>query len=365
MKYNEFRRATRSVKVGDLQIGGSSPITVQSMTNTDPHDMRATLAQVIALAEAGCDIVRLSVPDTESADVIAKVKAEGVRIPIVADIHYNFRVAIAAVEAGADKIRINPGNIGSPAGVAEIVRACRERKIPIRIGVNSGSLDKDILEKYSSPTAEALAESAIRQANMLTEMDFQDIVLSIKSSDPMTMIRANRLVAARVDFPLHLGVTEAGAGASAVIKSSVGVGSLLSEGIGDTVRISLTDDPCREIEAANELLRALGLTDKRRMEIVSCPTCGRTKIDLLSLHSRFTAAAKEAGIDELDVKVALMGCGVNGPGEAKEADIGIAGGVGEALLFKRGEIICKIPESEIIPRLIDEIRALRPEYSPK
>ncbi|MBQ8880486.1 MAG: flavodoxin-dependent (E)-4-hydroxy-3-methylbut-2-enyl-diphosphate synthase [Clostridia bacterium] len=359
MKYNEYRRATRAVRVGDVLIGGNSPITVQSMTNTDPHDTRATIDQIIALADAGCDIVRLSIPDSESAAAITEAKAQGVRIPLVADIHYSYKVAIAAVEAGADKIRINPGNIGSATGVSEIVRACRERGIPIRIGVNSGSLDKDILEKYKAPTAEALAESAIREADMLSEMDFHDIVLSIKSSDPMTMIRANRLVASRTDYPLHLGVTEAGAGTQAIIKSSVGVGSLLSEGIGDTLRISLTDDPCREIEAAESLLRALELTDKRKMEIISCPTCGRTKIDLISLHKSFQSAAIDAGIDKNDIKVALMGCGVNGPGEAREADIGIAGGSGEALLFKRGEIICKIPESQIIPRLIDEIRAMQ------
>ena len=361
MKYNEFRRTARKVKVGGVIVGGTSPISVQSMTNTDPHDISATLGQVRALERCGCDIVRLTVPDKESADVISAIKREDVKIPIVADIHYSHKVAIAAVNAGADKIRINPGNIGSRNGIFELVKACSERNVPIRIGVNSGSLDKDLLDKYDSPCAEALADSAIRQAEMLEEMDFHDIILSVKSSDPLTMIQANRIVADKTDYPLHLGVTEAGAGNSAIIKSSVGVGSLLSEGIGDTVRISLTDDPCREIEAANALLQALGLTDKRQMEIISCPTCGRTKIDLFSLHSRFEAAAKAAGIDRLDIKVALMGCGVNGPGEAREADVGIAGGVGDAILFKRGEIVSKVREEEIIDRLILEILKMQDE----
>lgn len=349
------RRKSRAVVVGGLQIGGGAPITIQSMTNTDTRDLEATYRQVVALEEAGCEIVRLTAPDIESVATFRALRERGVKIPLVADIHFDYKIALAAAEAGVSKIRINPGNIGSKEKVSEVVRACRERKIPIRIGVNSGSLEPRILEKYGAPTAEALAESALGHAAILEELDFWDTIISVKSSDVQTMIMANRILAERTSYPLHLGVTEAGARTRAIVKSSIGVGALLSEGIGDTVRISLTDDPCEEIHAAREILSVLGLTDKQGMDIVSCPTCGRTKIDLCSLVWRFEKEAKAQGLDKKNVKVALMGCAVNGPGEAREADIGIAGGRGEALLFKKGEIIKKIPEGDIIRVLLSEI----------
>ena len=276
----------------------------------------------------------------------------------MADIHFDYKIALAAVKAGVDKIRINPGNIGSNDKLLEVVKACREYSVPIRIGVNSGSLETHILKKYGSPTAEALAESALYHASLLREWDFEDIIISVKSSDPMTMIRANRILAERTDYPLHLGVTEAGARERAIIKSSIGVGALLSEGIGDTLRVSLTDDPVAEVRAARAILDTLSLSETRGMDIISCPTCGRTKIDLISLLSEFERRAEEEGLDRKNIKVALMGCAVNGPGEAREADIGIAGGRGEALLFKKGEIICKIDEADVIDRLIAEIKAM-------
>ena len=352
------RRKSREVVLGDIKIGGASPITVQSMTNTDTHDIESTYKQVMALCEAGCDIVRLTAPDIESVETFRALRSRGVVLPLVADIHFDYKIAIAAAEAGVSKIRINPGNIGSREKVGEVVRACKERKIPIRIGVNSGSLEPRLLEKYGAPTAEALAESAIYHASILEDLDFFDTVISVKSSDVSTMIEANRILAEKTDYPLHLGVTEAGARTRAIVKSSIGVGTLLAEGIGDTVRISLTDDPCEEVFAAREMLSVLALTDNRGMDIVSCPTCGRTKIDLCSLVEKFECEVKARGLDRKNIKVALMGCAVNGPGEAREADIGIAGGKGEALLFKKGEIIRKIPEGDIIDVLISEISAL-------
>ena len=352
------RRKSRAVKVGDITVGGSSPISIQSMTNTDPHDAESTLRQVEALALAGCDIVRLTAPDIESIETFRTLRKRGVTIPLVADIHFDYKIAIAAAEAGVSKIRINPGNIGSKEKCREVVKACKERGIPIRIGVNSGSLEPRLLEKYGSPTAEALAESALYHASILEELDFYDTVISVKSSGVREMIEANRILAHRTDYPLHLGVTEAGASTKAIIKSSIGVGTLLAEGIGDTVRISLTDDPVSEVAAARDILSVLSLTDKQEMDIVSCPTCGRTKIDLVSLVREFEAAARREGLDKKNIKVALMGCAVNGPGEAREADVGIAGGKGEALLFKKGKIIRKIPESEIISTLIKECMEL-------
>lgn len=352
------RRKSRSVQVGELIIGGGSPITIQSMTNTDTHDREATYRQIIDLEKAGCDIVRITAPDIESVDTFRALRARGIKIPLVADIHFDYKIAVAAAEAGVSKIRINPGNIGSRDKVSEVVKACRERNVPIRIGVNSGSLEKEILRKYGSPTAEALAESAMNHARILEELDFYNTIISVKSSDVRTMIEANRILAQKTDYPLHLGVTEAGARTGAIIKSSIGVGTLLAEGIGDTVRISLTDDPCEEISAAMGILSVLGLTDKRGMDIISCPTCGRTKINLCELLEKFEARIKSFGLDKKNVKVALMGCAVNGPGEAREADIGIAGGVGEAILFKKGEIIRKIPESDIIDVLVSEISKL-------
>ena len=358
MKYNDIRRQSREVCVGNVKIGGSSPISIQSMTNTDTHDIEATYRQVLRLEEAGCDIVRITAPDFESVETFRALKVRGVRIPLVADIHFDYKIALAVAEAGVDKIRINPGNIGDRERIRQVANACRERNIPIRIGVNSGSLEKHILVKYGSPTAEALAESAIYHADLLREMDFEDILISVKSSDVRTMICANRILAERTDYPLHLGVTEAGARTRAIVKSSVGVGTLLAEGIGDTVRISLTDDPVEEIGAARAILDALDLSRERGMDIVSCPTCGRTKIDLIGLLSDFESRVRQEDLDRKSIKVALMGCVVNGPGEAREADIGIAGGRGEALLFKKGEIIRKIDENRLIDELIDEIRKM-------
>ena len=352
------RRRSRGVAVGGIKVGGGAPISIQSMTNTDTRDIEATYRQVCALRDAGCDIVRLTAPDMESTRTFSALRARGIEIPLVADIHFDYKIDIASAEAGASKIRINPGNIGSKDKVKEVVRACRERQIPIRIGVNSGSLEPRLLDKYGAPTAEALAESAMYHASILEELDFYDTVISVKSSDVQTMIEANRILAERTEYPLHLGVTEAGARTRAIVKSSIGVGTLLAEGIGDTVRISLTDDPCEEISAAREILSALKLTDKQGMDIVSCPTCGRTKIDLLGLLSEFECRIKECGLDKKRIKVALMGCAVNGPGEAREADIGVAGGVGEALLFKKGKIIKKIAEADIIDVLISEISAM-------
>jgi len=358
MNYNLLRRKTNPVKVGKIGIGGEYPVSIQSMTNTDTHDIKSCFEQISALEKAGCDIVRLTAPDLESIKSFRELKRLGVSLPLVADIHFDYKIAIAAIEAGADKIRINPGNIGSKDKIREVVKAATERRVPIRIGVNSGSLEKAILEKYASPTAEALAESALYHASFLEELDFHDIVISVKASDTFSMIRANRILAEKTSYPLHLGVTEAGSGIRAVTKSSIGIGALLSEGIGDTVRVSLTDKPEEEIVAAREILSAIGIYDKPCMDIVSCPTCGRTKIDLIKICREFEDAAKREGLLDKPLKVALMGCVVNGPGEAREADIGIAGGKGEGLLFKNGEIIRKIKEDELVSELIREIKLM-------
>ena len=358
MKYNEIRRSARRVRVGNVAIGGNAPIAVQSMTNTDTHDFAATLAQVKALKAAGCDIVRLTVPDMEAAEVMYRLKTADVGLPLVADIHYDYRVAVRCAELGVDKIRINPGNIGGEDRVRAVVEACKAHRVPIRIGVNGGSLEKHILEKHGAPTAKALAESAFYHIGLLEKYDFTDTVVSIKASDVPTMIAANRLVAARCDYPIHLGVTEAGGKRRGSIKSAIGVGALLTDGIGDTVRVSLTADPTEEIGAARDILAALGIEGQSGMNIVSCPTCGRTKIDLIDLVARFERAAGEAGLLDRPIRVALMGCPVNGPGEAREADIGICGGVGEALLIKKGETIEKISENEVIARLIEEIKKM-------
>ena len=356
MKYNEYRRKTREISVGGEKIGGNSPVSIQSMTNTDTHDVEKTYRQIMALEAAGCDIVRLAVSDVEAARSFSAIKRLGVSIPLVADIHFDYKIALAAIEAGADKIRINPGNIGKREKTEAVVRACRERGLPIRIGVNSGSLERSILEKYGAPTAEALAESALYHVSILEDMDFFDIAISVKASDTKTMIEANRIIAERTDYPIHLGVTEAGSGNRALIKSSIGIGTLLSEGIGDTVRVSLTDDPVKEISAARDILRAIGVVGG--MDIVSCPTCGRTKIDLIRLAAEFEARAAAEGLLEKDIKVALMGCAVNGPGEAREADIGIAGGIREGLLFKKGTVIRKINEECLVDELIREIKLM-------
>ena len=358
MLYNEYRRKSKEIKVGDLRMGGTAPISVQSMTNTDTHDVNATYSQIMRLAEAGCDIVRLAVPDVEAAGTFRELKRMGVTLPLVADIHFDYKIALAAAEAGADKIRINPGNIGSRERISEVVKACRYYGLPIRIGVNSGSLEKHILEKYGSPTAEALAESALYHASLLEELDFTDIAISVKASNVRGMLSANRILAEKTPYPLHLGVTEAGARTGAIVKSSIGIGTLLSEGIGDTVRVSLTDIPEREVKIAKYILESLGISEKRGMDIVSCPTCGRTKIDLIPLVEAFERRAEEEGLLSKNIKVALMGCVVNGPGEAREADIGIAGGVGEGLLFKKGQTVRKIKEENLVEELISEIKKM-------
>ena len=358
MDYNSIRRKSREIKVGGVGIGGKNSISVQSMTNTDSHNKEATLSQVIRLADAGCDIVRLAIPDIEAADTIRYIKKSGVKIPLVADIHFDYRIALAALEAGVDKIRINPGNIGSRDRTEAVVKACRERGVPIRIGVNSGSLEADLLKKHGGPTPEALAESALSHSRILEELDFFDTAISVKASNVPSMLRANRILASACDYPLHLGVTEAGARTRAIVKSSIGIGALLSEGIGDTVRVSLTDDPVNEISAAREILNSLEISKSRGMDIVSCPTCGRTKIALIDMLADFENKAEKEGLLSLDIKVALMGCVVNGPGEARAADIGVAGGKGEAVLIRKGEIIEKISEGDIVARLIQEIKKI-------
>lgn len=359
MKYNDIRRKSREVKIGKLAIGGTNPIAIQSMTNTDTLDADATVKQVRALQNAGCDIVRISVPTMKAADTILKIKESGITVPIVADIHFDYKIALRCAELGFDKIRINPGNIGDDDRVKAVCDACRAKQIPIRIGVNSGSLEKHILEKYGAPNAEALCESALYHASLLEKFDFEDTVISIKASTVSEMIAANRMLAEKCPYPLHLGVTEAGRGNRGMIKSAVGIGSLLCDGIGDTLRVSLTDDPVEEIDAAKQILRAIGVEGQCGLDIVSCPTCSRTKIDLISLVKRFEKAVKEAGLEDVPVKVALMGCIVNGPGEAREADIGIAGEVGKAVLIRHGEVVEKISEDAIIERLLQEIRILK------
>lgn len=359
MIYNAIRRKTKKTAIGNTVIGGDTPIAIQSMTNTDTHDKQATLRQIRALEQAGCSIVRITVPDTEAADTIPFLKEAGVTIPIVADIHFDYRVALRCAEVGVDKIRINPGNIGDAERVRAVCKACRERSIPIRIGVNSGSLEKEILARFGSPTPDALCESALYHMRLLEQADFEDIVISIKASNPYHMIQANRLLAERCRYPLHLGVTEAGSREMGSLKSAVGIGSLLCDGIGDTIRVSLTDDPTEEIDAAKKILRAVGVSGQSGMDIVSCPTCGRTKIDLISLVAEFERRAKEERLTDLPVKVAIMGCVVNGPGEAKEADVGIAGGKGEAVLIKKGTVVGKIAESDIVSALLTEVKKFR------
>ena len=361
MIYNQIRRKTREITVGGVKIGGESKIAIQSMTNTDTKDATATLEQIKRLASAGCDIVRITVPDEEAAETVRFIKESGIRTPVVADIHFDYRAALKSAEYGVDKIRINPGNIGDEERVKAVVDACKARNIPIRIGVNSGSVEKHILAKYGSPTPEALCESALYHASILEKYDFYDTAISIKSSDVSTMIAANRLVAERCDYPIHIGVTEAGDEKRGTIKSAIGIGSLLCDGIGDTLRVSLTADPVNEVGAAKALLNALNIEGQCGMNIVSCPTCGRTKIDLISLSARFSEAIAAEKLDDLPITVALMGCIVNGPGEAHEADLGIAGGRGEALLFAHGQPLGKIKESEIIPTLISEIKKIKEE----
>ena len=329
------------------------------MTNTDTVDKDATLAQTVKLHSAGCDIIRIAIPTLEAADTIAYIKERCPDIPLVADIHFDYKIALRAVECGVDKIRINPGNIGDESRVAQVARACYAKNIPIRIGVNSGSLEKELLKKYGSPTPQALFESARGHIELLNRFDFDDIVISVKSSVVKNAVDACKYVSAHCDYPIHLGVTEAGSSRMGIIKNAEAIATLVHFGIGDTVRISLTEDPVAEVYAAKDILRSLGCDGHGGMDIISCPTCGRTKIDLCSLVNEFENAAKAEGLCDIPIKVALMGCVVNGPGEAREADIGIAGGKGEALLFKKGEIIRKIDEGDIVSSLV---RYIKDEY---
>lgn len=347
-----MKTVTKALSVGGLPIGGGAPVTVQSMLNVPASDTAGNVRQAKELAAAGCQIIRVAVPDMESVRLVTAIKG-AVDIPLVADIHFDYRLALASVEAGADKIRINPGNIGSDEKVAMVAKACGEKGVPIRIGVNSGSLEREVLRKYGHPTPEALVESGLYHASLLERQGFSSIVLSFKSSDVPSMIAAYRLAAQRCDYPLHLGVTEAGTYHMGLLKSAIGIGGLLVDGIGDTFRVSLTDNPLREVEAAKDILKAIGLG--RGPVIVSCPTCGRTAIDLISLAHQVEDALKDC---TKDIKVAVMGCVVNGPGEAREADVGIAGGKDSAVLFKKGEVIGKMRQEEILPALLKAIDEL-------
>ncbi len=345
-----YRDNTKTVRIGDRVIGGGNPILIQSMTNTPTEDVEATVAQIHRLEQAGCEIIRCTVPNSDAAAAISRIKKE-ISIPLVADIHFDYKMAIAAMENGADKIRINPGNIGGKARIEEVVRCARERQVPIRVGVNSGSLEKELVAKYGGVTAEGLVESALDKVGMVEDCGYDQIVISIKSSDVLMCIRAHEILAEKSNYPLHVGITEAGTLMSGNIKSAVGLGVILYQGIGDTIRVSLTGDPVEEIKSARQILRTLGLR-KGGIDVVSCPTCGRTKIDLIGLANRVETLVQNY---PLNIKVAVMGCAVNGPGEAREADIGIAGGVGEGLLIKRGEIIRKVPESELLDALRQEL----------
>ena len=344
------REETKVIKIGDRVIGGGNPILIQSMTNTRTEDVKATVAQIQKLTEAGCEIIRCTVPTLEAAQAIREIKKQ-ITIPLVADIHFDYKMAIAAIENGADKIRINPGNIGGRDKVAAVVEAAREKNIPIRVGVNSGSLEKELVEKYHGVTAQGIVESAMDKVHMIEELDYHNLVISIKSSDVLMCVKAHELLAKQAMYPLHVGITESGTLFSGNIKSSIGLGLILHQGIGDTIRVSLTGDPVEEIKSAKLILRTLGLRTGG-IEVVSCPTCGRTKIDLIGLANQVETLV--AGYP-LDIKVAVMGCGVNGPGEAKEADIGIAGGVGEGLLIKKGEIVRKVPEEQLLSVLKEEL----------
>jgi len=357
MEYNAIRNKTKKIKVGNIYIGGDSPVTVQSMTNTDTSDFESTYAQVKALEDAGCEIIRLAVPRAEDAKTLYKLKDAGIKAPLVADIHFDYKIALECVSAGVDKIRINPGNIGSGDRIRAVADACKTNGIPIRIGVNGGSLEKEVLAKYGAPTAEALAESALYNIRLLEKYDFDAIAVSVKSSDVLSMIRANEIISASADYPLHLGVTEAGTTHMGMLKAASALGALMSRGIGDTVRISLTAPPIEEVSAARDILEAIGVR-KPKIRIVSCPTCGRTKIDLIALAKEFERRAPYEISTDQPITVAIMGCAVNGPGEAREADIGIAGGVGEAVIFEHGEIVGKGSEEKIIDMLIERINEM-------
>ncbi len=345
-----YREHTKVVQIGNKKIGGGNPIMIQSMTNTRTEDVKATVEQIKRLEAAGCDIVRATVPTMEAARAMKEIKKE-IGIPLVADIHFDYKMAIAAMENGADKIRINPGNIGSRENVEAVVKVAKERNIPIRVGVNSGSLEKNLVEKYGGVTAEGIVESALDKVKLIEDIGYDNLVISIKSSDVLMCVRAHEILAQKTNYPLHVGITESGTIISGNIKSSIGLGLILNQGIGDTIRVSLTGDPVEEIKSAKIILRTLGLR-KGGIEIVSCPTCGRTKIDLIGLANQVENMVADI---PLDLKVAVMGCAVNGPGEAKEADIGIAGGIGEGLLIKKGEIVKKVPEEQLLSVLREEL----------
>ncbi len=350
MNETVIRKQTREITIGNKAIGGKNPILIQSMTNTRTENIKGTIAQIQRLTAAGCEIIRCAVPTMEAAEALAEIK-KGITIPLVADIHFDYRLAIASMEHGADKIRINPGNIGSGERIRAVIDVAKERNIPIRIGVNSGSLEKELVEKYHGVTAEGIVESALDKVHMVENLGYDNLVISIKSSDVLMCVRAHELIAERTDYPLHVGITESGTITSGNIKSALGLGLILSQGIGDTIRVSLTGDPLEEIKSAKIILRTLGLR-KCGIEVVSCPTCGRTQIDLISLANQVENMVSDI---PLDLKVAVMGCVVNGPGEAREADIGIAGGIGEGLIIKHGEIIKKVKEEELLLALRDEL----------
>lgn len=345
-----LREQTREVAIGNRKIGGKNPILIQSMTNTKTEDVKATVEQIHRLEKAGCEIIRCTVPTLEAAEAIKEIKKQ-ISIPLVADIHFDYRMAIAAMENGADKIRINPGNIGSRERLQAVVETAKARNIPIRVGVNSGSLEKDLVEKYHGVTAEGIVESALDKVHMIEDMDYQNLVISIKSSDVLMCVKAHELLADKTLYPLHVGITEAGTITSGNIKSAIGLGLILNQGIGNTIRVSLTGDPVEEIKSAKLILRTLQLR-KGGVEVVSCPTCGRTQIDLIKLANQVETMVEDY---PLDIKVAVMGCVVNGPGEAKEADLGIAGGIGEGLLIKHGEIVRKVPENQLLDALREEL----------
>ena len=345
------RKNTRVVNIGGVLIGGNNPIAIQSMTNTKTEDVSATVNQILRLEEAGCEIIRCAVPTMEAAEAIGEIKKR-VHIPVVADVHFDYRLAIAAMENGVDKIRINPGNIGSPERIQAVVDAAKERNIPIRVGVNSGSLERNLVEKYGGVTAEGIVESALDKVKIIEDMGYDNLVISIKSSNVMMCVKAHELISEKTDYPLHVGITESGTVMTGSIKSAVGLGLILGQGIGDTIRVSLTGDPVEEIKAAKTILKTLGIRQSG-IEIVSCPTCGRTSIDLIGLAQKVEKLA--ADYDNLNLKLAVMGCVVNGPGEAREADLGVAGGKGEGILIKKGEVVKKMPEAELLSALKYEL----------
>lgn len=349
-----YRDKTKVIRIGKVLIGGGNNIAIQSMTNTKTEDITSTVNQILAMEEEGCDIVRVAIPSVDAAEAIKSIKKK-IHIPLVADIHFDYRLAIASIENGVDKIRINPGNIGNRERLEQVVKACKERKIPIRVGVNSGSLESEILKKYGHPTAEALVESAVNQCHLIERLGYEELVVSIKSSSVNTSIKACKLVAEQLAYPLHLGITEAGTIWAGTIKSSVGLGALLAEGLGDTLRVSLTGDPVEEVKVAKQILKASGLYEQG-IEIISCPTCGRTDIDLIGIAKEVEDRCRKLN---KTIQIAVMGCVVNGPGEAREADIGLAGGDGMGIIFKKGKIIKKVPESELVTALMEEIVTMK------